>query len=116
MSVKTIEDMVLNIKNTLSKNGFPQKAVALPLERLYEAAHRDGLNFNKVLSELAAAGIEHEKTSEKVIFREKPAAQTSDSGLNMDALKNLNLPNMDFSKMNMGDMMSQAKELRSVGS
>ncbi len=61
---KFMEDIVHN----LEKNGFPERRVAFPLERMYESAHAKGLNFNKVLDELAARGVAHEKTPEKVIF------------------------------------------------
>ncbi len=107
MSAKTIQDMASSIKKSLINNGFPEKAVSLPLERLYEAAHRDGLNFNKVLEELTLDGVIHEKTAEKIIFRPKPVDQSSPlAGLNFDSLKNMN-----FSDMNMGDMMKQVSEL-----
>lgn len=70
----TIDTFVANITRTLEKNGYPAKRVALPLERMYEVAHEKGLNFNKALEALQAQGIEHEKTTEKVIFFPKPAA------------------------------------------
>jgi hypothetical protein len=52
----------------LAKNGYPERRVAFPLERMYESASAKGLSFNKVLEVLAERGIGHEKTSEKVIF------------------------------------------------
>ena len=95
----SIQDMADNIKRNLDKNGFPAASVALPLEKLYESAHRDGLNFNKVLEHLEQEGISHTKTAEKIIFSKKP-------GLNLDALKN-----MDFQNMDMTSMMAQAAEV-----
>jgi hypothetical protein len=56
------------VEANLRKQGFPERKVAFPLERLYESAHAKGVNFNQVLALLAARGIEHEKTPEKVIF------------------------------------------------
>jgi hypothetical protein len=56
----------------LAKNGYPERRVAFPLERMYESAAAVGLSFNKVLEVLAERGIGHEKTPEKVIFA--PAA------------------------------------------
>ncbi len=56
----------------LAKNGFPERRVAFPIERMYESASAKGLSFNKVLEVLAERGIAHEKTPEKVIFT--PAA------------------------------------------
>ena len=99
----TIQDMADNIKRNLAKNGFPASSVALPLERLYESAHRDGLNFNKVLEFLDRDGISHSKTAEKIIFTKKEEATAR---LNLDALEN-----MDFKNMDMTSMMAQAAEL-----
>lgn len=56
------------VEANLRKQGFPERKVAFPLERLYESAHAKGVNFNQVLVLLAARGIEHEKTPEKIIF------------------------------------------------
>ena len=80
----TIESMAENIKRNLTKNGFPANPVSLPLEKLYESAHREGLNFNKVLEFLDSQGISHEKTTDKIIFK---------------------------TKMSMQDMMSKAQEM-----
>jgi hypothetical protein len=52
----------------LAKNGYPERHVAFPIERMYESAAAKGLSFNKVLELLAERGIAHEKTPEKVIF------------------------------------------------
>ena len=79
-----LEPFLANIVKTLSKSGFPEKRVALPLERMYEVAHEKGLNFNKALAALEERGISHEKTSEKIIF---------------------------FPKADFADMMAQAQQL-----
>jgi hypothetical protein len=106
----TIHDMAENIKRNLTKNGFPEKSVSLPLEKLYESAHNEGLNFNKVLDVLTVDGIGHEKTAERIIFSKlmeaKPEVTSPFSGFNMDSLKDL-----DFKNMDMGSMMSRAKDL-----
>lgn len=58
----------------LEKNGYPERRVAFPIERMYESAAAKGLSFNRVLELLAERGISHEKTPEKVIFeRARPA-------------------------------------------
>lgn len=103
--------MASNIKRNLEKNGFPANPVALPLERLYESAHRDGINFNKVLEALEADGVTNSKTAEKIIFSQRlPEVMTESdspvSGLNLDALKN-----MDFKNLNMDSAMSKASEM-----
>ena len=52
----------------LTKNGYPERRVAFPIERMYESAAAKGFSFNRVLEVLAERGIGHEKTPEKVIF------------------------------------------------
>ena len=52
----------------LTKNGYPERRVAFPIEQMYESAAAKGLSFNKVLALLEERGIAHEKTPEKVIF------------------------------------------------
>lgn len=71
-----------HIQQILSKNGYPDKRVSLPLERMYAVAHEKQLNFNKVLVMLQERGIDHEKTTEKIIFfpRPNPAFTESSDG------------------------------------
>jgi hypothetical protein len=63
---------IANIVKNLEKNGFPDKRVSLPLEKLYESAYNKGLNFNRVLEFLAEKDIQHEKTAEKIVFYSAP--------------------------------------------
>lgn len=56
------------IIKTLTDNGFPEKRVTLPLEKMYQAAEDKNINFNDVLTELENEGIGHEKSSEKILF------------------------------------------------
>lgn len=75
MATETLQDFVQNIISNLKKNGFPEKRVALPLEKMYEIAYQKGLNFNKALACLDDLNIAHEKTTQKVIFFPKPSSQ-----------------------------------------
>ena len=68
MTDNTIGQFITNIMNILERNGFPEKKVSLPLEKLYEDAYKKGFSFNKVLEFLKEKGIDNEKTPEKVIF------------------------------------------------
>jgi hypothetical protein len=82
------------VVNNLQKQGFPERKVAFPLERLYESAHAKGLNFNQVLSLLASWGIDHEKTPEKLIFlaasQPAPAPVPSPfAGMDLSMLQNM---------------------------
>jgi hypothetical protein len=120
----TIQDMADNILRTLEKNGFPANSVALPLERLYESAHKSGLNFNKVLDLLSTLGITNSKTPEKIIFSKVQAlANTTHSsevesepaspfsGFDFDALKKMDFGKLNLKDLNLGSMMSQASAM-----
>ncbi len=128
--IETIETFVSHITRTLEKNGYPAKRVALPLDRMYEVAHEKGLNFNKALEALQDKGVEHEKTTEKVIFFSKtvaaPAgayrmdgmfkqAQEMMAGMTPEQLKAIQdmVANMtDDQKL---EMMKQAKDMGLAG-
>lgn len=71
---------VENVVGNLEKNGFPGRRVAFPIDRLYESAYAKDVNFNKVLDLLAARGIAHEKTPEKVIFLEATETEVASAG------------------------------------
>jgi hypothetical protein len=71
----TLAAFVDRVVAQLTKNGYPERRVAFPLERMYESASAKGLSFNKVLEVLAERGIAHEKTPEKVIFA--PASEAA---------------------------------------
>lgn len=122
--LETIETFAANITRTLQKNGYPGQRVALPLERMYEVAHEKGLNFNKALELLATLGIDHEKTTEKVIFfpkeEAKPkldfatlATQAQEMMKNMspEQLKAVQDMVQNMTEDQKLDMMRQAKEM-----
>lgn len=113
----SLKDQIL--KN-LEMNGFPGKKVALPLEKMYEVADAKGENLNTILDELKSQGIEHEKASDKIIFK------NGLPNLGPDALKKAQemMANMDPEEMkkvqdqiaNMSDeekekLMEQAKAM-----
>jgi hypothetical protein len=128
-------EFIANLLKNLMQNGFPEKKVALPLEKLYESAHSKNVNFNKVLTFLLEEkDIDHEKTSTKIIFFPKLAvvsesensqAGESASGV-MPGLENLddimkigqemfgNALNPDMLKdgnMNMASLAEKAKAM-----
>ena len=72
----------LILKN-LETNGYPDKAVSLPLEKLYEVADKKNENLNTILEELTQEGTIHTKSSDKIIFRKK----SSDINLDEDMMK-----------------------------
>ena len=79
------------IKRNLEKNGFPEKSVAFPLEKLYESAHEAGANLNKILDALSEQGIANEKSAEKITFSKKQIISDdimkSFEGMDMDAVR-----------------------------
>lgn len=75
-----------NVQRNLEKNGFPERRVAFPIERLYESAYAKGLSFNRVLELLSERGIAHEKTPEKVVFFAQPPAGADAFGPALDGV------------------------------
>lgn len=81
-----MKEFIDNILRTLSTNGFPQKKVSLPTERMYEVAENKGFSFNTVLDQLRSEHqVEATIGPEKIIFSQI--------------------------KMNPEDMMKQAQEM-----
>lgn len=126
--IETLEIFVANITHTLQKNGYPTKRVALPLDRMYEVAHDKGLNFNKALELLQTQGVEHEKTTEKVVFFPKAAVEATPDFAAMASQAQEMMQNMSPEQLkaiqdmvaNMTDdqkleMMKQAKDMGLMG-
>lgn len=109
-------DFIANLLTNLTKNGFPGKKVALPLDKLYESAHGKGVNLNKILTFLHdEKNIAHEKSSSKIIFAPKSvpeSAAISADGLpgfdNMEGLIKLGQQmfgaKFDANSLNQGDL------------
>lgn len=68
-----MKEFIDNILKVLNTNGFPQKRVSLPTEKMYEAADNKGFSFNLVLQELKANfNIEAQIGPDKIIFSQVP--------------------------------------------
>ena len=64
-----MNEFIEKILQTLKTNGFPQKRVSLPTEKMYEAADNKSLSFNQVLEQLKVHhNVEAQIGSEKIIF------------------------------------------------
>ena len=64
-----MNDFIEKILDTLNKNGFPQKRVSLPTDRMFEAADNRGLSFNRVLEEMKTLhNIDADVGADKIIF------------------------------------------------
>ena len=57
-----------NILENLKKNGFPQNAVAFPLDAVFEAASKKGFSFNKVRDRLLDQSISVVLEDSRVVF------------------------------------------------
>jgi hypothetical protein len=86
-SSDSLAAFVERVVQQLEKNGFPERRVSFPIERMYESAATKGLSFNKVLEALGERGIAHEKTPEKVVFfpgTEAPATADASAFAGLD--------------------------------
>lgn len=72
-----IDEFLQLVLKNLEKNGFPEKAVSFPLDKMYESASRRGFSFNKIRTLLQEQKISTELTTEHVIFR--IAAESSET-------------------------------------
>ena len=89
----TKEQFIKQISENLKGNGFPEKKVSLPLEKMYEVADSKGLSFNDVLREMKEKhGIESLLETERVIFSsaaQKDTKQNESFSFNPEELKNM---------------------------
>ena len=89
----TKEQFIKQIEENLKSNGFPEKKVSLPLEKMYEIADSKGLSFNDVLREMKEKhGIESLLETERVIFSSTAQEDTSQDkpfSFNPEELKNM---------------------------
>lgn len=93
-------EFIDKILSTLKDNGFPDKKVSLPTEKMYEAADNRGLSFNKVLEQMKQTiEIDVEITDEKIIFSSKKPAASANSA--------------DFAGLNQNEMFKKAQEMLS---
>lgn len=70
-----MDEFINKIYQTLKDHGYPDKRVSLPTEKMYEAADKRGLSFNKVLEQMQSAhGVESQITADKIIFSQKTMA------------------------------------------
>lgn len=93
-----MQNFINQILKNLESNGFPEKKVSLPTEKMYEIADNKGFSLNTVLDKLAAdEGIDFEIGTEKIVFSKevKPEFDASD------------FPNLN------PDMMAKAQEMMS---
>lgn len=87
-----MDEFIDKILETLKANGFPGKRVSLPTDKMYEAADKRNLSFNKVLEKMKEDFAVHaEIGSEKILFSEVKAET--------------------FGNLDMQEMIRQAQEM-----
>lgn len=73
-----MNDFITHILGILKTNGFPEKRVSLPTEKMFEAADKKGFSFNKVIDELKATHqIDAQIGPDKIIFSKASASEAS---------------------------------------
>lgn len=71
-----MKEFIEKIINTLKANGFPEKRVSLPTEKMYEAADNKGLSFNHVLDQMKSEyQIEAKIGADKIVFSQIKMSQ-----------------------------------------
>ena len=87
------DQFIKQIEENLKSNGFPEKKVSLPLEKMYEIADLKGLSFNEVLKAMKEKhGIESTLETERVIFsiaEKSNAPHEAPFSFNPEELKNM---------------------------
>lgn len=82
------EEFKLQIMKNLEANGFPDKKVSLPTEKMYEIADNKGLSLNKVLEELKAEqSLNYDIGDDKIIFSKIVFDQNNFPNLNPEMMK-----------------------------
>lgn len=70
-----MNEFITHILSILNSNGFPNKKVSLPTEKMFEAADKKGFSFNKVIDELKAQHqIDAQIGPDKIIFSKSIAS------------------------------------------
>ena len=78
-----------SLYKNLESNGFPQKSVSFPLEKLYEFADKLEVNFNQVREEIKKLFIETTTEGDKIIFTKVEADSNSPFGQAMKMFENM---------------------------
>lgn len=104
------EKFIETIKSNLDRNGFPDKKVSLPLEKLYEAAENKGLSLNDCLLAMENEGIFHEKTTEKIIFRGPAQNPFNESYVSAEESSKAQNSSFDMNNVNPDMFKGKSKE------
>lgn len=78
-----------SLYKNLESNGFPQKSVSFPIEKIYEFADKLNVNFNQVREEIKKLFIETTSDGDKIIFTKSEADESSPFGQAMKMFENM---------------------------
>lgn len=114
-----MKEFIDKILQTLKSNGFPEKRVSLPTEKMYEVADNKGLSFNHVLEQLKADhNIEAQIGPEKIIFSQAlnqeemmRQAQEMMSKMDPEELRKLQDMFMNMSPEQKEEVLNKGKDL-----
>lgn len=93
-----MEKFIKSIMTNLESNGFPDKRVSLPTEKMYEIADSKGLSLNTVLDEMKINNdIDSNVGDDKIVFSKLDTEVSSDP----------------FAGLDQNQMMQKAQEMMS---
>ena len=117
-----------SILNSIRKNGFPSKRVALPFQAVFSACKKNGVKLSDVLNSLKEKKVSSEIGNERIVFYAAGEEKTEGSNSNgrdrgflkaaMDKMKGMD-PNelneikkkvMNMSPEERADLMRKAKD------
>lgn len=109
-----------SIKNSIIKNGFPEKKVNLPFKPVFEACKKNNEKLSDVLDQLKMEGIMSQIGNEKILFyapgaENKSDSKTKDTQQNMyqaamDQLKNMDPEQVEEIKKKVMSMSPEERE------
>lgn len=120
-----MKDFIDKVINTLNSNGFPEKRVSLPTEKMFESADNKGFSFNTVLNKMRDEyQINSVIEGEKIIFsheyEEGPRVPKEDlfkqaqdmmSQMTPDELKKMQDTILNMSPEQKEELMKKGKDL-----
>lgn len=117
-----MKEFAQKVLSNLEANGFPNKKVSLPTDKMFEIADNKGFSFNSVLDYLKNEfQIEAEIGTEKIIFSKiqeqldqaamMQKAQEMMSKMSPDELKQMQDMFMNMSAEEKADIMKKGKDM-----
>ncbi|MBC7530571.1 MAG: hypothetical protein H7318_03270 [Oligoflexus sp.] len=91
-----LQDFTNLVHSNLEKNGFPDKSVSFPLEKMYESASERGFSFNKVRDELREMEVLSEIVGDRIVFTKQ---SLPDFGADFDMSKMAEMAQQMLAKM-----------------